>query len=237
MNKTLLILAGGFGTRLKSAVADVPKVLAPIGNLPFLHMQLENWLSLGLKSFIFSLHHESEQIIAFLKKEEKGLLKGCNVKWVVEPEPLNTGGAIAYVLKNVGLKGDFFLTNGDTWLGDGFSAFCDKKSPSMGIFYLKNSSRYGRVLVDDHNFVTSFTEKSPGNNPGWINAGVSLLNSHLFENWDGLPFSLETDLFPELVKKRVLKSVALETQFIDIGIPEDYKRFCDWSAKKGECES
>ena len=86
MNKTLLILAGGFGTRLKSAVADVPKALAPVGDRPFLYLQLKNWLSLGLNHFIFSLHHESQQIIDFLKSEKQGLLKDASIEWVVEPE-------------------------------------------------------------------------------------------------------------------------------------------------------
>ena len=235
MNKTLLILAGGFGTRLKSAVADVPKALAPVGARPFLYLQLKNWLSLGLNHFIFSLHHESQQIIDFLKSEKQGLLKDASIEWVVEPEPLGTGGAIAYTLEVTKLKGEFFMTNADTWLGDGFSSFKNIKSPAMGIVHLENASRYGKVLMDEHHYVTSFVEKSPKDQPGWINAGVSLFHSDIFKDWDGQPFSLETCLLPQLVKDGSIKAVPLNTDFIDIGIPEDYQRFCEWArTEKGD---
>ena len=59
----LLVLAGGFGTRLKTSIGDVPKALAPIGGIPFLQLQLEHWLSQGVQEFNFLLHHQADQII------------------------------------------------------------------------------------------------------------------------------------------------------------------------------
>ena len=64
----LLILAGGFGTRLKSVVSNVPKTMAPIDNVPFLHYQIENWIFQGVKSFVFLLYYQSDIIIEYLEK-------------------------------------------------------------------------------------------------------------------------------------------------------------------------
>ena len=64
--KRMLVLAGGFGTRLQSVLANVPKALAPIGDTTFLHLQIEHWIAQGLRSFVFLLHHQAEQIITFL---------------------------------------------------------------------------------------------------------------------------------------------------------------------------
>ena len=83
----LLVLAGGFGTRLQSVVSDVPKALAPVGNVSFLYLQLEHRIAQGVRSFVFLLHHQADLIIGFLKEEQIGLLKDCEIQWLVEPTP------------------------------------------------------------------------------------------------------------------------------------------------------
>jgi D-glycero-alpha-D-manno-heptose 1-phosphate guanylyltransferase len=97
----LLVLAGGFGTRLKIAIADVPKALAPVEEMPFLHLQLEHWVSHGLREFTFLLHHQADQIIAFLQAQKGGLLKDSQVEWLIEPVPLDTRGAIAHAFQKL----------------------------------------------------------------------------------------------------------------------------------------
>lgn len=227
----LMVLAGGFGSRLKSTVADVPKALAPIGNVPFLQLQIEHWLNQGIRDFTFLLHHQSEQIIKFLQTEQhNGLLKNTQIDWVVEPAPMDTGGAVAHAVKELDLRGDFLMTNADTWLGHGMREMMKSAAPGMAVVNLPNVSRYGQVHFDRQNAVTAFAEKNPNVAAGWINAGLCHLSVDLFKDWDGQPFSLERDLFAHLVKKQSLKAVALRTDFIDIGVPEDYHRFCDWVA-------
>jgi NDP-sugar pyrophosphorylase family protein len=73
----LLVLAGGFGTRLKTAVTDVPKALAHIGDVPFLRLQLEQWHVQGLRKFIFLLHHQADQIKAHI---QRGFVKVNNFR-------------------------------------------------------------------------------------------------------------------------------------------------------------
>ena len=72
-----------------------------------------------------------------------------------------------------------------------------------------------------------FNEKGKSNGPGFINAGFYKLTKSFFNDWNGNAFSIETNLFPILVKEKKLNCVISESEFIDIGIPEDYHKFCN----------
>ncbi len=224
----LLVLAGGFGKRLQPAVAEVPKALAPVGNVPFLYLQIDQWLNQGVRDFTFLLHHKAGQIVDFLQEMKTDLLKECKVKWVIEPTPMDTGGAISYAVRELGLIDNFLITNADTWLGSSICKMMKSAVPAMGVVNLEDVSRYGQVHFDECKYVTSFVEKNTDSLTGWINAGIYHLPPSLFKDWNGQPFSLERRLFTKLVENHSLVAVPLETKFIDIGIPEDYRRFCEW---------
>jgi len=147
----LLVLAGGFGTRLQSALAGVPKALAPVGTVPFLRVQIESWIGQGIKSFVFLLHHQADLIIDFLEKERadpQGLLQACEVSWVIEPSPMGTGGALAYAVGQLGISGEFLVTNADTWLGTGMREVALVGSPTMAVVRVEDAGRYGSVQCD-----------------------------------------------------------------------------------------
>jgi D-glycero-alpha-D-manno-heptose 1-phosphate guanylyltransferase len=103
-------------------------------------------------------------------------------------------------------------------------------APAIAVVNLPDVSRYGQVHFDHDKRVTAFAEKKGQCAAGWINAGLCHLNAALFKNWDGQPFSLERGLFVTLVQNRHLIAVPLQTDFIDIGVPADYHRFCNWVA-------
>ena len=224
----MLVLAGGFGTRLKAVVNDVPKALAPIGDIPFLHLQIESWIKQGVSSFVFLLHHQADLIVKFLKEEREGLLKGREVAWVVEQTPMDTGGAIAYAVRELRLDGTFLVTNADTWLGDGIAHLFKSATPAMAVIHRDNVSRYGQVHFDSTGQISVFTEKGASVEPGWINAGLCHLDASLFTDWDGQAFSLERSAFAALIQAGRMTAVPLQTDFIDIGIPDDYYRFSRW---------
>ena len=226
----LLVLAGGFGTRLQSVLPCTPKALAPVGEVPFLALQLENWISQGICSFVFLLCHQADQISDFLNTANSGVLKDCEVVSLVESTPLDTGGAVAYAVRELGLHGDFLVTNADTWVGSGVRELTALHSPAMAVIRLDDSSRYGQVQFDAGNRVIAFSEKNAQGAPGWINAGLCRLRTDMFDNWDGARFSLEKQTFPDLVRRGELQAVPISSDFIDIGIPEDYQRFCRWIA-------
>ena len=224
----MLVLAGGFGTRLRPAVAEAPKALAPVGKVPFLHLQIEHWITQGLRSFVFLLHHQSDLILSFLKTEKAGLLKDCEVQWLVEPTPMGTGGAVAFAVEELHLSGHILVTNADTWLGSGVKEVLFADAPAMAVVESGEAGRYGRVQLNAQGYVTAFHEKSNSPGAGWINAGLCHLDAEFFKDWNHLAFSLEQISFPALAMRGDLKAVALHTDFIDIGIPGDYFRFCRW---------
>lgn len=224
----MLILAGGFGTRLQSVVADVPKALAPVDSVPFLYFQIEHWISQGIRSFVFLLHYQADLIIDFLKAREMDLLKECTVEWLVEPSPMDTGGAVAYAVQELNISGKFILTNADTWLSSGVETLARSDANTMAIVCLQDVERYGQVRFDECHRATAFREKGGSKGEGWINAGMCLLEADYFKSWDGLPFSLERDFFTGLLARGELKVIPLQTDFVDIGIPADYLKFCQW---------
>lgn len=232
----MLVLAGGFGTRLQSVVAEVPKALAPVGNVPFLQLQIEHWIAQGMRSFVFLLHHQAGLITNFLQQEKATFLKDCEVKWLVESTPMDTGGAVAYAVEQLGLSEDFLVANADTWLGSGIQELRQAKAPAMAVVELPDASRYGQVQIDDENHVTAFREKNSHTGAGRINAGLCHLSAELFKDWNHRPFSLERVSFPAWAASGNLNAVAIHTNFIDIGVPDDYFRFCRWieSDKKVE---
>ena len=224
----LLVLAGGFGTRLRSAVSEVPKPLALVEGRPYLAYLMDVWYEQGMRSFIFLLHHQAGLIAAFLAAAEKaGFWPGSQIRLLVEPEPMGTGGAVAFAVRELGLEGSFLVANADTWLGSGLQAMTDAPVPAMAVIAVPDTVRYGHVRVES-NKIVAFEEKQSSSGPGLINAGLYHLKADLFQNWDGHAFSMERELFPAIVSANKLVAVPLKTDFIDIGIPEDYFRFCRW---------
>lgn len=231
----LLVLAGGFGKRLRSAVSDVPKPLAPVNGRPFLSYQIANWLDQGVGLLAFLLHYEVNSIEVFLEScRKQNRFENCEIRTLKESEPLGTGGAVAFAVQQLQLTGEFLVANADTWLGSGVQQVFEAEAPALATVQVEDSERYGSVQVEN-NKVVAFKEKQHSSGPGLINAGLYHLNADLFKDWNGQPFSLERELFPKLANSGILKSVFLETDFIDMGVPEDYFRLCQWieSGKKG----
>ncbi len=226
----MLVLAGGFGTRLRNVVSDVPKPLAPVGSMPFLHYQVEHWIAQGVQSFVFLLHHQADRIDRFIEERRRSLLENCEVKLIIEPQPLDTGGAVANAVRQLDLDGEFIVTNADTWLGSGVRELGSAGSDTVVVVRQGDVSRYGLVYIDDAGFVCDFREKGERKGAGWINAGMAVLRAEHFRGWDGQRLSLENDVFPKLLASRRLRAVQLESDFIDIGVPADYLRFCRWQA-------
>ena len=178
------------------------------------------------------LHHKSQLIIdAVSEAMSKGRWKGMKVNWLVEKELLGTGGAVAFAVDELGLEDNFLVTNADTWNDADICQVYSKKDNCIGIVMVENANRFGRVFYQK-NVVRSFEEKTLENIPGWINAGIYCLSKSCFEDWDGKPFSLENNLFPFLVRNKQLNCRKLFGCFKDIGVPDDYKEFCDLVASE-----
>ena len=219
-----IILAGGLGTRLRSAVPDLPKCMAPINGVPFISYLIDNLINEGVTKFIFSLGYKSELFISLL--EEKLPMK--NYLIVIEDEPLGTGGAIKLACEKVKNENVIAL-NGDSLFKVNLKALMNfhltnKANCTLALKPMKNFDRYGSVEVDTSNKIMSFKEKKfveYGN----INGGVYAINIPSFIQ---LPltskFSMEQDYLEKYTKEGFFNGFIQDNYFIDIGIPEDYAR-------------
>ncbi len=221
-----IILAGGLGTRLRSAVPDLPKCLAPVAGKPFLHYLIRYFEKQGIKRFIFSLGYKHEMIEAFLEKE----LNGTELRYVcsVENEPLGTGGAIRQSATYT-LSENILVINGDTFFEadvNRLAAFHETNHADcvLSLKPMTNMERYGVVDIDSRNRIVSFKEKQ-FYTAGPINAGVYALNASSFlkENLP-LKFSFEKNYLETLCSQRQFFGCIQDNYFIDIGIPEDFNR-------------
>lgn len=198
---------------------------------PYLDYLVDSWTGQGVERMTFLLYHKAELMQEFVDAKRRQLLeagRSCDMRFLVEPRPLGTGGAVAHAVRSFGLQGNFLVANADTWLGSGIRQLSELGAPGIGIVEVANAARYGAVRMEDAKIV-AFEEKQAFSGAGWINAGLYNLSADLFEDCrECQPFSIETQIFPRLVSRHQLKATALATDFIDIGIPEDYFRFCRW---------
>ena len=223
----IIILAGGFGTRIKSVSQGVPKALLHTKNEHvFLDKLLNKIFKYKIKHVFLSLYYKPELFECYLMK--------CPYKdqitLVVEPKPLGTGGSIKYVTDNTSISNPFFVMNGDSLskinLDLMYSNFKNSKAKGMiGISNVSNAERYGTVTVAKGK-VMSFHEKG-FKGSGLINNGHYILKKKALINYED-NFSLEKEVFPNLVKQGNLSAFIVEhDDFIDIGIPDDYYKLID----------
>jgi len=222
--KEAIILAGGLGTRLRSAVPDLPKCMAPVAGKPFLHYVISYYQSQGIEKFIFSLGYMHEIIEEFLSRE----LLISNYQLSIEEEPLGTGGAIRLGCEKA-TKKTVLVLNGDTFFKikiDKLSSFHDMCGAdcTLSLKPMKNFDRYGLVELNQDDSIRDFQEKKYYQS-GFINGGVYALHAARFLE-ERLPekFSFETDYLEKFYTSRRMFGVGQDEYFIDIGVPEDYER-------------
>lgn len=227
-DKLLLVLAGGFGTRLRSLISDVPKPLAPVLGDPFLKHLILNWKAQGINNLVLLLHYEADKIQELISKMKNiGLLEGIKIDIIVEKKPLGTGGSVSNAVKSLSIKDSFLVANADTWLSEGIEAMIVSAPCSIGFVEVNDISRYGGLHIKD-GYVLLFNEKKGEVKPGFINAGLYHLAPEVFQAYNSKSaFSIEETVFPDLVKSNQLRAVEIKGDFVDIGIPSDYLSFCD----------
>ena len=218
-----VVLAGGFGSRLRERVPGQPKPMAPVAGRPFLEYILDQLIAGDVHEIILSVGYRAESIMEHFGDE----YRGANLRYAVEHQPLGTGGAIANALRGHG-DDPALIVNGDTLLKIDYADLVRRynESPALIAMVLRevaDVARYGSVLVSGGR-VTGFAEKGK-QGPGLINAGVYIVDPGIF-NAFGLSgsFSFETDLLQAYCDKLAPTATITDAYFIDIGIPSDYDR-------------
>lgn len=221
-----IILAGGLGTRLSGVVRDVPKCMAPVAGQPFLQHILQYLEQQFVDHVIFSLGYKSEVVIDYLRQRAFTF----KTSWVLEQEPLGTGGGIRRALMKSKEKRPFIL-NGDTMFAVDLRAMQQAFDPQykamLALKPMTDFERYGSVQMNMSGSITAFEEKQ-FRKKGLINGGVYLLNKEK-ESLASFSekFSFEKDFLEPEAGQDSLQGFVSDTYFIDIGIPEDYYKAQD----------
>ncbi|HQN48957.1 MAG TPA: sugar phosphate nucleotidyltransferase, partial [Caldisericia bacterium] len=224
---TGVILAGGFGTRLRPLTINIPKPMVPIANKPILHHIIKLLKKNGIKDLIIILYHQPELIKDYFKDGEKF---GVNIKYIISDEDLGTCGATA--LAKEYLKDDFLVISGDILTDFNLSEIINfhlkKKSiATITLTRVSNPLQYGIVITTEDGKIVRFLEK-----PSWgevfsdtINTGIYILNPKIF---DFVPekkeFDFSKNLFPLLLKKELpIFGYISSGYWKDIGNVKEYK--------------
>jgi len=218
---TALILAGGFGTRVKDLLGDLPKPMAPVKGRPFVEW-IVRWLKAqDVRDVILSTGFRAELVEEHFSTTP---VPEMNVRCITEPEPLGTGGGLAFAAAECGATPPAWLVlNGDSLIFANVAAIAEALGKADGVMVTRtvpDTSRYGSVRADESDRITAFEEKQPG--AGEINAGVYMLRHEVLANFpEARPLSLERDVFPGFLSHSAgLMAHRVEAAFLDIGTPE-----------------
>jgi len=218
-----IILVGGLGLRLKSCLDNIPKALAEINGKPFLFWMLDYLKKQNIKKVILATGHMSNKIQHLIGDNWDGI----EIIYSIENQPLGTGGAIKKALSKLD-SNEVFVFNGDTWLTIDLKNFAEEvkiAGSNIGVALAKvnNSSRYGLVNLKG-DYIVKFLEKKLAS-PGYVNAGLYFLtNPFEISMPEKSNFSFEECILIPESKKSKLYGYKKTSNFIDIGIPEDFRR-------------
>lgn len=217
-----IVLAGGYGTRLREIVPDLPKPMAPIRGRPFLELVLQALAAKGFGRVVLSLGYMADTIQSHFGEAFAGL----ELAYVVEQLPLGTGGGVRLAM-SICERDHVFVFNGDTYLDLEVEAVeglweCHRRPLIVGR-RVPDTARYGRLRTLAGR-VMGFSEKGVSG-PGLINAGCYVFNSGQLDEFQlNHAFSLETDYLQRAVRERPFEAFETNGHFLDIGVPEDYAR-------------
>jgi D-glycero-alpha-D-manno-heptose 1-phosphate guanylyltransferase len=215
-----IVLAGGFGTRLRKVVPDLPKPMAPIAGRPFLEILLSTLARKGFTRIVLSLGFMADKIISHFGESYAGM----RLVYEVELQPLGTGGAIRAALARCE-SDHVFIFNGDTYLdlevNELESLWQDRRHPIIVVRKVPDTARFGRMELSDGR-INVFLEKGMSG-AGLINAGCYVLPKEALNSFpSGQPFSLEREFFMKYLQQIRFDGFVTHGQFIDIGVPDDY---------------
>ncbi len=218
---SVLCLVGGFGTRVKHILKNIPKPLAPIKGKPFLYWLIEDLKKFGANEIFLLTHFRPE---AFRNFADLISDRSCKVTCIEEKTPEGTGGAILSAIVSGRIQTSrVIILNGDTFIKMNYWQILNRLEKDCDLVlsgkYVENTSRYGALKIGKNSMLISISEKST-NGPGLVNAGVLAANVDFLKKFNEKkrPLSLETDLIPSLLAYGTKIGVdEVSGSFLDIG--------------------
>jgi mannose-1-phosphate guanylyltransferase len=222
-----VLLVGGEGTRLRPLTYATPKQMLPIVDVPMIVRVLEGLARFGVDRAVLSLGYRPD---AFTEAFPTSAAAGVKLEYAVEPEPLDTAGAVRFAADAAGVDETFVVVNGDVLTDLDVTALValHRERAAEGTIALTpvaNPSAFGIVGTDGADRVVVFVEKpAPGTEPGNLaNAGTYVLEpSVLGRIPTGRRVSIERETFPAMVADGSLYALASDAYWIDTGTPAQY---------------
>ena len=224
-----VVLVGGFGTRLRPLTLTVPKNLVPVAGVPLIERVIAHLAAHGVDRVVLSLGYRPDSFFAAFPSDTAA---GVPLTYVVEPEPLDTAGAIRFAAKDAGVRDTFIVANGDVLTDLDVTALIDTHrrtgaEATIALTPVDDPSRFGVVATDGAGRVTAFVEKpDPGEAPtNLINAGTYVFESSVLGRIPaGRRVSVEREVFPAMVAGGTLYASASDRYWLDVGLPDAYLR-------------
>jgi mannose-1-phosphate guanylyltransferase len=222
-----VVLVGGFGTRLRPLTWSVPKPMLPVGHVPIIERLVANLARGGVTEVVLALGFKPEP---FLEAFPDGTCCGVGLRYAVEPEPLDTAGAIAFAADHAGIDDTFVVANGDILTDLDVAALvafhrARGADATIHLIAVDDPSAFGVVALDDTGRVERFVEKpAPGTEPSnLINAGTYVLEPSVLDRIErGRKVSIERETFPAVVEAGGVFGWATDDYWIDTGRPDLY---------------
>ncbi|HIG25975.1 MAG: NDP-sugar synthase [Acidimicrobiales bacterium] len=222
-----LVLVGGFGTRLRPLTLNTPKQMLPIVGKPMIEHVVEHLAAHGVTEVVLSLGFAPE---AFQEAYPDGVCAGLPLHYAIEPEPLDTAGAVRFAALDAGIDDTFLVLNGDVLTGLDVSALVERHQgfsaqATLHLTPVDDPSRYGVVSTDADGRVLGFVEKpAPGTAPtNWINAGTYVFEPTVLDHIAaGRRVSVEREVFPAMAQAGSLFAWESDDYWVDTGTPETY---------------
>ena len=221
-----VVLVGGFGTRLRPLTNSVPKPMLPVVHVPIIERLVANLARGGVTEVTLGLGFRPEP---FIEAFPDATCAGVDLRYAVEPEPLDTAGAIRFAADAAGLDDTFVVANGDI-LTDldiaALVAFHRQRSAEATIHLtpVEDPSAFGVVALDADGRVERFVEKPAGVAPSnLVNAGTYVLEASILQRIPaGERTSIERVTFPAVAAEGRLFAMSTDDAWIDTGRPELY---------------
>jgi mannose-1-phosphate guanylyltransferase len=223
-----VVLVGGFGTRLRPLTLSIPKPMLPIGHVPMIARLVDRLGRGGVTEVVLALGFRPEP---FIEAFPDGLCGDVALTYAVEPEPLDTGGAIKFAAEFAGIDDTFVVANGDVMTDLDVSALVEAHrsfgaEATLHLIGVEDPSAFGVVDLALDGAVRAFVEKpAPGTEPSnLINAGTYVFEPSVLDRIPAATkVSVERDTFQRLVADGGLYGVATDDYWIDAGVPTLYR--------------
>jgi mannose-1-phosphate guanylyltransferase len=225
-----VVLVGGFGTRLRPLTEHIPKPMLPIGHVPMIVRLIQRLARGGVTDVVLALGFKPEP---FVDAFPDGRCGDVVLTYAVEPEPLDTGGAIRFAAMAAGIESTFVVANGDVMTDLDVAALVDAHrsrgaEATIHLIGVDDPSAFGVVDIADDGAgqINQFIEKpAPGTEPSnLINAGTYVFEPSVLDRIPAdVRVSIERDTFPELVAAGSMHGLATDDYWIDAGVPDLYR--------------